>query len=58
MMAFAGAFTTKQQLMHPHCFVYYDNTWMKTVLTCLTKIIAEQPPLTQYDRPMYRVKEK
>ena len=23
MMAFAGAFTTKQQLMHPHCFVYY-----------------------------------
>ena len=25
MMAFAGAFTTKQQLMHPHCFVNYDN---------------------------------
>ena len=27
MMAFAGAFTTIQQLMHPHCFVYYDKTW-------------------------------
>ena len=34
---FAGAFTTKQQLMHPHCFVYYDKTWMQTVMTCFTK---------------------
>ena len=37
MMAFAGAFTTKQQLMHPYCFVYCDKTWMKIVLTCFTK---------------------
>ena len=51
MMAFAGAFTANQQLMHAHCFVYYDKSWMKTVLTCLTKIIAEQPSLTQYERP-------
>ena len=59
MMAFAGAFTTKQQLMHPHCFVYYDKTWMKTVLTCFTKIIAElQPSLTQYERPMYHYERK
>ena len=26
--------------------------WTKTVLTCITKIIAEQPSLTQYERPM------
>ena len=58
MMAYAGAFTTKQQLMHPQCFVYYDKTWMKTVLTCFTKMIAEQPSLTQYERPMYHMKEK
>ena len=57
VMAFAGAFTTKQQLMHPHCFVYYDKTWMKTVLTCFTKMIAEQPSLTQYERPMYHMKK-
>ena len=37
MITFAGAFTTKQQLMHPHSFVYYGKTWMKTVLTCFTK---------------------
>ena len=37
MMAFTGAFTTKQQLMHPHCFVYYDKTWMTTVLDILYK---------------------
>ena len=30
-------------LMHPHCFVYYDKTWTKTVLACFTKMIAEQP---------------
>ena len=58
MMAFAEAFTTKQQLMHPHCFVNYDKTWMKTVLTCFTQIIAEQPSLTQYERPMYHMKEE
>ena len=58
MMAFAGTFTTKQQLMHPHCFVYYDKTWMKRVFTCFTKIIAEQPSLIQYERPMYHIKEK
>ena len=42
-------------LMHPQCFVYYDKTWMKTVLTCFTfkRLIAEQPCLTQYERPMY-----
>ena len=27
--------------MHSHCFVCYDKTWMKTVLTCFTKMIAE-----------------
>ena len=44
--------------MHPHCFdVYYDKTWMKTVLTCFTKMIAEQPSLTQYERPMCHMKE-
>ena len=37
LMAFAGAFTTKQQIMHPHCFGYYDKTWMKTVLTLIQK---------------------
>ena len=60
MMAFAGAFTTKQQLllMHPHCFVYYDKTWMKRVLTCFTKIIAERPSLSQYERPMYHNERK
>ena len=60
MMVFAGAFTTKQQVlvMHPHCFVYYDKTWMKTVLTCFTKMIAEQSFLTQYERPMYHMREK
>ena len=58
MMAFAGAFTTKQQLMHPHCFVYYDKTWMKTILTCFTKMIADQPSLTKFERPMYHMKEK
>ena len=58
MMAFAGAFTTKQQLMHPHCFVYYDKTWMTTVLTCFTIMIAEQPSLTQYERPMYHNERK
>ena len=34
------------------------KTWTKTVLTCFTKIIAEQPSLTQYERPMYNMKEK
>ena len=58
MMAFAGAFTTKQQFMHPHCIVYYDKTWTKTVLICFTKIIAEQPSLTQYERLIYYMKEK
>ena len=60
MMAFAGAFTTKQQLMHPHCFVYNDKTWMNTVLTlaCFTKMIAEQPSLTQYELPMYHIYER
>ena len=54
VMEFAGDFTTiKQQFMHPHCIVLYDKTWKKTVLTCITKIIAEQPFLTQYERPMY-----
>ena len=54
MMAIAGAFTTKQQWMHPHCFVYYDKTWMKTVLaTCFTEMIAEQPSLTQYEWPIW-----
>ena len=39
-----GAFTTQQWLMHPHLFVYYDKTWMKIILTCFTKMSAEQPP--------------
>ena len=37
--------------------VYYDKTWTNTVLTCFTNLIAEQPSLTQYERPMYRMKE-
>ena len=57
MMAFVGAFTTRQQFMHPHCIVYYDKTWMKAVLTCFTKIIAEQPSLTQYERSMYNTRK-
>ena len=48
MMAFAGAFTTKQ---HP-------KTWTKTVLIYFTKMIAEQPSLTQYERPMYHYERK
>ena len=44
--------------MHPHCIVYYDKTWTKTVMTCFTKMIAEQPSLAQYERPMYGMKEK
>ena len=43
MMAFAGAFTTKQQFMHPHCIVYHDKTWKKTSFDMLWKSIAEQP---------------
>ena len=43
---------------YPHCFVYYDKTWMKTVLTCFTTMIAEQPSLTQYERPMYHNESK
>ena len=43
--------------MHPHCIVYYDKTWMKTVLTCFTEMIAAQPFLTQYEQPMYHMKE-
>ena len=38
--------------MHLHCVVYYDKTWVKTILTCFTKMIAEQLSLTQYERPM------
>ena len=53
-----GSFHNKQQLMHPHCFVYYDKTWMKTVLTCFTEMIAEQPSLTQYKQPCTMMKEK
>ena len=53
-----GSFHNRATLMDPHCFVYYDKTWMKTVLTCFTKMIAEQPSLTQYERPMYHMKEK
>ena len=30
----------------------------KTVLTCFTTMIAEQPSLTQYERPIYNMKEK
>ena len=60
MMAFAGAITTKQQFMHPHCIVYYDKpkTWTKTVLDMLYKMIAEQPSLTQYGRPLYHYERK
>ena len=39
-------------------YMYNDKTWMETVLTCFTKIIAEQPSLTQYERSMYHMKEK
>ena len=34
------------------------KTWMKTVLTCFTEMIAEQPSLTQYERPMYHYERK
>ena len=40
------------------CVLQYIKTWMKTVLTCSTKMIAEQPSLTQYERPMYHMKVK
>ena len=33
-------------------------TWTKTILTCFTKLSSEQPSLTQYERPMYNMKEK
>ena len=36
----------------------YDKSWMKPILTSLTKMIAEQPSQTQYERPMYHMKEK
>ena len=57
MMAFAGAFTTKQRFMHLHCIVY-NSKLGRRVLTCFTNMIAEQPSLTQYERPMYYMKEK
>ena len=50
MMAFAGAFTTNQQFMHPHCTVYYDKgtqklkIWTKTILTCFTKWLLSSHP--------------
>ena len=58
MMAFAGAFTTKQQFMHPHCIVNYDKTGTKTVLKCFTKMMAEQPSLTLCGQPMYHYERK
>ena len=55
-----GSFHNSMQQFIVYCIVivYYDKTWMKTVLTCFTNIIAEQPSLTQYERPMYHMKEK
>ena len=40
-----------------HC-VLQLKTWTKTVCTCFTKIIDEQPSLTQYERPIYQMKQK
>ena len=54
---FAGAFTTNQQFMHPHCRVYYDKTW-RQFWHAFTKMSAGQPSLTQYEWPMYHLKEK
>ena len=51
---FAGTFTLKQATIHAsalHCVLW--QTW--TVWTCFTKIIAEQPSLTRYERPMYHI---
>ena len=36
----------------------YDKTWTRTVLTCFTKMIAEQSFLTQYERSMYHYERK
>ena len=60
MMAFAEAFATKQQIIHAsalHCVLQLKSL-TKIVLTCFTKMIAEQPSLTQYERPMCHMKEK
>ena len=40
-----------------HC-VLQLKTWTKTVLTCFTNMIAEQSSLTQYEWPMYHIKDK
>ena len=53
-----GSFHNKATINAYALLVYYDKTWKKTVLTCITKIIAEQPSLTQSERPMYHMKEK
>ena len=52
-----GSFHNKATIHHPHCVVYYDKTWTNTVLTCFTKMIVEQPSLTEYGRPMYHMYE-
>ena len=44
-------------VLHVHVPVQL-KTWTKTVLTCFTKIIAEQPYQTHYERPMYHMKEE
>ena len=35
-----------------------DKTWMETVLTCFTNMIAEQLSLTQFERSMWHMKGK
>ena len=51
MMAFAGVFTTEQQL----CIrTAQTQNLDEASFYILYKIIAEQPSLTRYKRPMYR----
>ena len=50
------SFKKKKEFVHPHCMAcdLYTTTQNlgQIVLTCFTKMIAEQPSLTQYERPM------
>ena len=54
----AGDFHNKATIGASALLCYIDKTWMETVLTSFTKIIAEQPFLTQYERSMYHMREK
>ena len=49
MMAFDGRFHNIELTIHASA-LHKLKTWTYTVLTCFTKIIAEQPFLTQYEQ--------